>query len=83
MVVEPELPVLRDNFWLSVHVLTIVSSYAAFSLVMGLGLLGVAYYLSATYRRDVPHAAYHFLFQDRIMIAVARPVEGHVEYLRV
>ena len=47
-------PVLRDNFWLTVHVLTIVSSYAAFSLVMGLGMLGVAYYLSATYRRDVP-----------------------------
>jgi ABC-type transport system involved in cytochrome c biogenesis permease subunit len=48
-------PVLRDNFWLTVHVLTIVSSYAAFSLVMGLGLLGIAYYLSATYRRDVPY----------------------------
>ncbi len=46
-------PVLRDNFWLTVHVMTIVSSYAAFALAMGLGLIGVCYYLTATYRRDV------------------------------
>ncbi len=45
-------PVLRDNYWLTVHVLTIVSSYAAFSLAMGLGLLGLHYYLGATYRHD-------------------------------
>ncbi len=49
-------PVLRSNYWLTIHVLTIVSSYAAFALAMGLGLLGIAYYLSATYRRDVPYA---------------------------
>jgi ABC-type transport system involved in cytochrome c biogenesis permease subunit len=45
-------PVLRDNYWLTVHVLTIVSSYAAFTLALGLGLLGLAYYLGATYRHD-------------------------------
>ena len=49
-------PVLRSNYWLTIHVLTIVSSYAAFALAMGLGLLGIGYYLSATYRRDVPYA---------------------------
>lgn len=49
-------PVLRSNYWLTIHVLTIVSSYAAFALSMGLGLLAVAYYLSATYRRDVPYS---------------------------
>ena len=47
-------PVLRDNYWLTVHVLTIVSSYAAFALALGLGLVAIHYYLSATYRRDVP-----------------------------
>jgi hypothetical protein len=31
-------PVLRSNYWLMIHVLTIVSSYAAFALAMGLGL---------------------------------------------
>jgi ABC-type transport system involved in cytochrome c biogenesis permease subunit len=44
-------PVLRSNYWLTIHVLTIVSSYAAFALALGLGLLAVGYYLTATYRR--------------------------------
>lgn len=48
-------PVLRDNYWLTVHVLTIVSSYAAFTLALGLGLLALGYYLSATYRSDVTY----------------------------
>src|SRR5437879_8701975 len=33
---DPLVPVLRDNFWLTVHVLTITLSYAAFALAMGL-----------------------------------------------
>jgi ABC-type transport system involved in cytochrome c biogenesis permease subunit len=46
------LPVLRINRWLAGHVLTIVSSYAAFALALGLGLLAVGHYLTATYRRS-------------------------------
>jgi len=46
-------PVLRSNYWLTIHVLTIVSSYAAFLLAMMLGLIAVTYYLTATYRRRV------------------------------
>ena len=46
------LPVLRINRWLLGHVLTIVSSYAAFALALGLGLLAVGHYLTATYRRS-------------------------------
>jgi ABC-type transport system involved in cytochrome c biogenesis permease subunit len=45
-------PVLRSNYWLTIHVLTIVSSYAAFALAWGLGLLATGYYLVATYRRS-------------------------------
>jgi len=49
----PQLPpVLRSNFWLSIHVLTIVSSYAAFALAWGLGLIATATYLTATYKRS-------------------------------
>jgi hypothetical protein len=44
-------PVLRSNYWLTIHVLTEVSSYAAFGLAMGLGLIATFYYLTATYRR--------------------------------
>jgi ABC-type transport system involved in cytochrome c biogenesis permease subunit len=44
-------PVLRDNFWLSTHVLCVVSSYAAFGLAWMLGLVTTVYYLKATYRQ--------------------------------
>ena len=45
-------PVLRSNYWLTIHVLTIVSSYAAFALAMGLGIVATTTYLVATYRRS-------------------------------
>jgi ABC-type transport system involved in cytochrome c biogenesis permease subunit len=45
-------PVLRSNYWLTIHVLTEVSSYAAFALAMALGLIATIYYLTATYRRS-------------------------------
>lgn len=44
-------PVLRSNYWLTIHVLTEVSSYAAFLLAAGLGVIAIFYYLTATYRR--------------------------------
>ena len=34
---EVLVPVLRSNYWLSIHVMTVVSSYGAFGLAMGLG----------------------------------------------
>jgi ABC-type transport system involved in cytochrome c biogenesis permease subunit len=45
-------PVLRDNFWLSTHVVCEVSSYAAFALAWMLGLIATGYYVTATYRRS-------------------------------
>jgi ABC-type transport system involved in cytochrome c biogenesis permease subunit len=45
-------PVLRSNLWLTIHVLTEVSSYAAFGLTWMLGLITTLYYLGATYRRS-------------------------------
>jgi ABC-type transport system involved in cytochrome c biogenesis permease subunit len=53
---DPEIkslqPVLRSNYWLTIHVLTIVSSYAAFALALGLGVIATCYYLTATYRKS-------------------------------
>ena len=43
--IQPLVPVLRDNFWLSVHVPTITLSYASFALAMGLGHLILGYYV--------------------------------------
>lgn len=33
--IDPLVPVLRDNFWLMIHVLTITASYGAFALALG------------------------------------------------
>ncbi|MGH7199675.1 MAG: cytochrome c biogenesis protein, partial [Planctomycetaceae bacterium] len=45
--------VLRNRFWLYVHVLTIVSSYAAGALAWGLGNVALLYYLFGRYRKEV------------------------------
>jgi len=49
---SPLQPVLRDNFWLTIHVLTIVSSYAAGGLAWGLGILSLGHYLLGQYHDD-------------------------------
>jgi len=38
-------PVLRSNYWLTIHVLTIVSSYAAFALALVLGNIVLGQYI--------------------------------------
>ena len=45
--ISPLVPVLRDNFWLSVHVPTITLSYASFALALGLGHLILGNYVLA------------------------------------
>ncbi|HSD66957.1 MAG TPA: cytochrome c biogenesis protein CcsA, partial [Vicinamibacteria bacterium] len=42
--IAPLVPVLRDNMWLTVHVLTITLGYAAFTLAMGIGHLNLGLY---------------------------------------
>ena len=43
--ISPLVPVLRDNFWLSIHVPTIALSYASFALALGLGHVTLGNYL--------------------------------------
>ncbi|MGD9645661.1 MAG: cytochrome c biogenesis protein, partial [Pirellulales bacterium] len=47
---HPLQPVLRSNFWLLIHVLTIVASYAAGALAWGLGMITLGIYLFGKYR---------------------------------
>lgn len=42
---QPLEPVLRSNYWLTVHVMTITISYSAFFLAFALGDMGLIYYL--------------------------------------
>ena len=50
--IEPLVPVLRDNFWLSVHVPTITLSYASFALALALGHGAMGYYLFAPQAKE-------------------------------
>src|SRR5207237_5883682 len=40
--ISPLVPVLRTNYWLTVHVLTVVSGYAAGTLAWGIGNVSLA-----------------------------------------
>ncbi|MBL7543715.1 MAG: cytochrome c biogenesis protein CcsA [Bdellovibrionaceae bacterium] len=42
---QPLEPVLRSNYWLTIHVMTITISYAAFFLAFALGDIGLFYFL--------------------------------------
>ena len=50
--IGPLMPVLRDNFWLTVHVPTITAGYAAFVVALGIGHIALGYYLFAPGDRD-------------------------------
>jgi ABC-type transport system involved in cytochrome c biogenesis permease subunit len=42
--INPLVPVLRSNYWLTIHVLTITLSYAAFLLATGVAQVAVGFY---------------------------------------
>ena len=65
-------PVLRSNYWLTIHVLTEVSSYAAFGLAWALGLIAMGYYLTATYRRSPKFAELLLPSDSRLAAAAGR-----------
>ena len=46
--INPLVPVLRDNFWLTTHVLTITLSYAAFALALGIGHIALGKVIRGT-----------------------------------
>lgn len=50
--ISPLVPVLRDNFWLSIHVPTIALSYASFALALGLGHVALGSYLFTPDAKD-------------------------------
>jgi ABC-type transport system involved in cytochrome c biogenesis permease subunit len=63
--------VLRNNYWLTIHVLTIVSSYGAGALVWGLGNISMLYYLFGRYRREE--------ISTRLVSEQHRPAVHHAE----
>ena len=57
---HPLVPVLRDNFWLTIHVLTITLSYAAFALSLGVAHVALARIIAG---RKPSSAIYNYLYK--------------------
>lgn len=58
--INPLTPVLRDNFWLTVHVLSITSSYAAFALALGMAHIIL---LKGMLKQSVPNLLHTYLYR--------------------
>jgi ABC-type transport system involved in cytochrome c biogenesis permease subunit len=79
--IDPLVPVLRDNFWLTVHVLTITLSYAAFALAMGFGHILLWRYARnpAATRADAPmHFWLYRVLQLGVLLLAAGTILGGV-----
>lgn len=79
--IAPLPPVLRDNFWLVVHVLTITLSYAAFAVAMGLGhaILGRYLFKPSSIGEESPiHHLLYRVLQIGIVLLAAGTILGGV-----
>ncbi|MFL6542633.1 MAG: cytochrome c biogenesis protein, partial [Chthoniobacterales bacterium] len=79
--IDPLVPVLRDNFWLTIHVLTITLSYAAFALAMGFGHILLSRYARnpRETRADAPmHFWLYRVLQLGVLLLAAGTILGGV-----
>ena len=60
---QPLQPVLRNNFWLVIHVMTITLSYAAFALAMGIANITLGYFLVRSKNRPAIEALSRFTYR--------------------
>jgi cytochrome c-type biogenesis protein CcsB len=77
---DPLVPVLRDNFWLTVHVLTITLSYAAFALALGFAHVILWRYIrrpeTADSLRQLHTWLYRMMFVGLILLAAGTILGG-------
>jgi cytochrome c-type biogenesis protein CcsB len=77
---DPLVPVLRDNFWLTVHVLTITLSYAAFALALGFAHVVLWQYIrnphTAGALRQLHTWLYRMMFVGLILLAAGTILGG-------
>ena len=79
--IDPLVPVLRSNFWLTIHVLTITLSYAAFALAMGFGHIVLYRYIRNPNRTEQLTALHFWLYrviQLGVLLLAAGTILGGV-----
>jgi cytochrome c-type biogenesis protein CcsB len=78
--VRPLEPVLRSNFWLATHVLTITLSFAAFALALGVANITLGYYALRSRNADAIRALSQFTYQaiqvGALLLAVGTVLGG-------
>jgi len=62
--IDPLVPVLRSNYWLTIHVLTITLSYAAFALALGVGNVSLGYYIFKPQAKERIERLNYFLYRS-------------------
>jgi cytochrome c-type biogenesis protein CcsB len=75
--IDPLVPVLRDNFWLTVHVLTITLSYAAFLLAWAFGNVMFILYIFHP-ARTRQNASLHFWLYRIMQLGVLLLATGTI-----
>jgi len=75
--INPLVPVLRNNYWLTVHVLTITLSYAAFALALGVGNVSLGYYFLKPQAREKIERLNYFLYRS-IQVGVVLLAAGTI-----
>ncbi len=79
------VPVLRSNYWLTIHVLTIVSSYGAFALAMGVAHVALGHFIRESTPRaprshakikDLTHLVYRSIQVGVILLAAGTILGG-------
>ena len=78
---RPLQPVLRSNYWLVIHVMTITMSYAAFALALGISDITLGYYLFGSTNRTVIAALSKFTYkvlQVGVLLLAAGTILGGV-----
>lgn len=76
--IQPLTPVLQSNFWLTTHVLTINTSYAAFALAMAVGHVALIQVLRG---REVPTLMHTYIYralQIGVLLLAAGTILGGV-----
>jgi cytochrome c-type biogenesis protein CcsB len=78
---RPLEPVLRSNFWLILHVMTITLSYAAFALAMGIADITLGYFLAGSDHRNAIASLNRFTYkaiQVGVLLLAAGTILGGV-----
>jgi cytochrome c-type biogenesis protein CcsB len=79
--IGPLVPVLRDNFWLSIHVPTITLGYAAFAVAMAVGHIALGYYVFAPEARPTIAKVENFVYramQIGVLLLAAGTILGGI-----